>query len=69
MVETQTPRRKMCRRVDSLRPCLSGLALTRVDFDRSECQASGIVLVASFARAGADHGSMFFYEGLLRILS
>ena len=48
---------------------LPGLAFTRVDVDRSECQASGIVSVASSVRTRADHDSMVPYEGLLRILS
>lgn len=44
-------------------------AFTRVDVARSECQASGMVLVASSVRTRADHDSMVPYEGLLRILS
>ncbi len=48
---------------------LPGLAFTRVNVGRSECRASGIWLVASFARARADHDSMVPYERLLRVLS
>jgi len=44
-------------------------AFTLVDVDRSECQASGIGLVASFVRTRAGHDSMVSYEGLLRIVS
>jgi len=70
MVLLEALRTKLCRSVDSLASMFCrGLAFTRVDVDRSECRASGIVLVARFARAGADHHSMVAYEGLLRILS
>src|SRR5258708_23436166 len=48
---------------------LPGLAFTPIDVGGSECQASGIVLVARFACARADHGCVVAYEGLLRILS
>jgi hypothetical protein len=44
-------------------------AFTRVDVARSECQASGMALVASSVRTRADHDSVVRYEGLLRILS
>ena len=43
-------------------------AFTRVDVAGSECQASGIVLVASSVRTRADHDSMVPYKSLLRIL-
>ena len=48
---------------------MPGLAFTRVNVGRSECQPSGSVLVARSVCVRIDHGSMLPYEGLLRILS
>ena len=48
---------------------LPGLAFTLFHVDTSECRPSGSVLVARSVSVRIDHGSIFPYEGLLRILS
>jgi hypothetical protein len=48
---------------------LPGLAFRRVNDDKSDCRAPGIVSVTRSAYVRADHRSMRYYEGLLRVVS
>jgi hypothetical protein len=47
---------------------LLGLAFTSVHVDTSECRPSGSALVARSVCVRTDHGSVVFYEDVLRIL-